>query len=132
MAIFSKLKGGKTERFSKLKQIFCKTQGKYLKTQFFGKFCHDGPLFNIVNKVTMTSLLQFYYITLGVLPLHLSLSISVNAKLNNFSTTQRFFSKTQAQNSRIWPKLNFSEIPFPYIAAQTAKKKPVLHEFVNS
>ena len=65
---------------------------------------------------------QFYYIALSFLPLHLSLSISVNAKLNNFSTTQDFSSKTQAQNSRILPKLNFSEIPFPNIAAQTAKK----------
>ena len=44
LAIFSKLKGGKTQRFSKLKQIFCKTQGKYLKTQYFGNFCCGGPL----------------------------------------------------------------------------------------
>ena len=60
LAIFSKLKGGKTQRFSKLKQIFCKTQGKYLKTQHFGKFCCEEPFFNIVvNEVTMTSLTQF-------------------------------------------------------------------------
>ena len=49
LAIFSKLKGGKTQRFSKLKQIFCKTQGKYLKTQYFGNFCCGGPLFNVAN-----------------------------------------------------------------------------------
>ena len=34
----------------------------------------------------MTSLSQFYYIALSFLPLHLSLSISVNAKLNKNST----------------------------------------------
>ena len=110
MAIFSKLKVGKTQRFSKLKQNFCKTQEKYLKTQYFGNFCRDGPVQLSNNDVIVTILLP------------LSLSISVNAKLNNFSTTQDFSSKTQAQNSRILPKLNFSEIPFPNIAAQTAKK----------
>ena len=90
LAIFSKLKGGKTQRFSKLKQNFCKTQGKYLKTQHFGNFCRDWPFFNTVNEVSMTSLLHFYCITLSVLPLHLSLSIYVNAKLNRNST---FFQK---------------------------------------
>ena len=75
LAIFSKLKGGKTQRFSKLKLLFGKTQGKYFKTQYFGNFCRDGPFFNTVNEVTMTSLSQFY-----------SLSESVNAKLNRNST----------------------------------------------
>ena len=50
LAIFSKLKGGKTQHFSKLKQIFCKTQGKYLKTQHFGKFCRERPFFNISSQ----------------------------------------------------------------------------------
>ena len=32
----------------------------------------------------------------------------------------------EGQNSRILPKLKFSEIPFPYVDAETAKKKPAL------
>ena len=60
LAIFSKLNGGKTQHFSKLKQMFCKTQGKYLKTQYFGNFRSDGPFFNIVNEVTMMSLTRFF------------------------------------------------------------------------
>ena len=99
LAIFSKLKGGKTQHFSKLKQIFCKTQGKYLKTQYFRNLCPDGPFFNIVNEVIMTSLTQFFNIMLSVLPLHLSLSMSVNAN----STETQLFSKTQDisfENSR--------------------------------
>ena len=31
------------------------------------------------------------------------------------------------QNSRNLPKLNFSEIPLPYVAGKTAKKKPGLN-----
>ena len=119
MAIFSKLKGGKTQRFSKLKLLLGKTQGKYSKTQYFGNFCRDGPFFNIVNEVTMTSLSQFY-----------SLYVSVNAKLkrnSNFFQKLKIFllklKKISAQNSIILAKLNFSEIPFPYYGAKTAKKK---------
>ena len=122
MAIFSKLKGGKTQRFSKLKLLLGKTQGKYSKTQYFGNFCRDGPFFNIVNEVTMTSLSQFY-----------SLYVSVNAKLkrnSNFFQKLKIFllklKKISAQNSIILAKLNFSEIPFPYYGAKTAKKKPDL------
>ena len=36
---FSKLKVGKTQRFSKLKLLLGKSQGKYSKTQYFGNFC---------------------------------------------------------------------------------------------
>ena len=99
LAIFSKLKGGKTQRFSKLKQFFCKTQGKYLKTQFFGNFCRYGLFLNTVNEVKMRSFSQFYCITLSVLPLLLSLSI---LWVRNSTETQ-LFSKTQdisLENSR--------------------------------
>ena len=58
LAIFSKLKGGKTQRFSKLKQNFCKTQEKYLKTQCFGNFCCDGPVQLSNNDVIVTILLH--------------------------------------------------------------------------
>ena len=115
MAIFSKLKGGKTQSFSKLKLLLGKTQGKYSKTQYFGNFCRDGPFFNIVNEVTTTSL----YIC--------------ECKLDRNSTflqnSRYFFSKLQAisaQNSMILAKLNFSEIPSPYDGAKTTKKEPDL------
>ena len=58
LAIFSKLKGGKTQRFSKLKQIFCKTQEKYLKTQYFGNFCRGGPVQLSNNDVIVAILLH--------------------------------------------------------------------------
>ena len=38
------------------------------------------------------------------------------------SKTQRNSTKTQG----ISPKLNFSETPFPYVAAKAAKKKPAI------
>ena len=78
----------------------------------------------------MDSLLHLYYIKLIVLPILLSLSISVNAKLNRNSTFYQKLTiifkklkKNSAQNSIILAKLNFSEIPFPYDGAKTAKKK---------
>ena len=68
----------------------------------------------------MTSLSQFY-----------SLYVSVNAKLkrnSNFFQKLKIFllklKKISAQNSIILAKLNFSEIPFPYDGAKTAKKRP--------
>jgi len=75
----------------------------------------------------MTSLSQFY-----------SLYVSVNAKLkrnSNFFQKLKIFllklKKISAQNSIILAKLNFSEIPFPYYGAKTAKKKPVLNVLLS-
>ena len=55
--LFSKLKGGKTQHFLKIKQIFLQNSRKTCQNSIFRKFCRDGPFFNIVNEVTIIIIL---------------------------------------------------------------------------
>ena len=69
------------------RSTFAKVKENILKLNISEFFVVMGLfLINIVNEVKMTSLSQFYYIRLIVLPSHFSLSISVSPKLNRNST----------------------------------------------
>ena len=129
LAIFSKLKGGKTQRFSKLKQFVLQNSRKISQNSIFRKFLSLWAFFKYSqwskNEVILTILLHNIECT----ALTSQSFYSVSAKLNRNSTffkNLRYFSwklkKISAQNSIIFAKLNFSEIPFPYDGAKTAKK----------
>ena len=122
MAEISKLKGTKTQYFPKLKENILKTQRKFvLKLSFSETFrgepkiepCRDYipgrfyPIFESFNNFSN----ETFKVIKKLNKIHQNLG-KIWPKLKDFF----------GQNSNFLSKLNFSESPFPYSAAKTAKK----------
>ena len=128
---FFKTQGRQNSTFFKTQAIFLQNSRKISQNSIFRKFLSLWAFFKYSqwskNEVILTILLHNIECT----ALTSQSFYSVSAKLNRNSTffkNSRYFSwklkKISAQNSIIFAKLNFSEIPFPYDGAKTAKKKP--------
>ena len=127
---FFKTQGRQNSTFFKTQAIFLQNSRKISQNSIFRKFLSLWAFFKYSqwskNEVILTILLHNIECT----ALTSQSFYSVSAKLNRNSTffkNSRYFSwklkKISAQNSIIFAKLNFSEIPFPYDGAKTAKKK---------
>ena len=130
---FFKTQGRQNSTFFKTQAIFLQNSRKISQNSIFRKFLSLWAFFKYSqwskNEVILTILLHNIECT----ALTSQSFYSVSAKLNRNSTffkNSRYFSwklkKISAQNSIIFAKLNFSEIPFPYDGAKTAKKKACL------
>ena len=127
---FFKTQGRQNSTFFKTQAIFLQNSRKISQNSIFRKFLSLWAFFKYSqwskNEVILTILLHNIECT----ALTSQSFYSVSAKLNRNSTffkNSRYFlwklKEISAQNSIFFAKLNFSEIPFPYDGAKTAKKK---------